>query len=61
MPRLYTSKMNYLELFAALLGIVSVWYARKENILVFPIGIANVLIYVYFVWKHDSYLSHTNY
>lgn len=39
--------MNYLELFAALLGIISVWYARKENILVFPFGIANVLIYVY--------------
>ena len=39
--------MNWLELFAALLGIISVWYARKENILVFPFGIANVLIYVY--------------
>lgn len=39
--------MNWLELFAALLGIIRVWYARKENILVFPFGIANVLIYVY--------------
>jgi nicotinamide mononucleotide transporter len=39
--------MNWIELFAALLGIISVWYARKENILVFPFGIANVLIYIY--------------
>lgn len=39
--------MNYSELIAALLGILSVWYARKENILVFPFGIANVLIYIY--------------
>lgn len=39
--------MNWIEMFAALLGIISVWFARKENILVFPFGIANVLIYIY--------------
>ncbi len=39
--------MNYWELIAALLGIVSVWYARKENILVFPFGIANVTLYIF--------------
>ena len=49
--------MNYLELFAALLGIVSVWYARKENILVFPIGIANVLIYVYICLEARLYAN----
>lgn len=37
----------WLELFAATMGVVSVWFARKENILVFPIGIVNVLIYIY--------------
>jgi len=37
----------YIEIIAVILGISSVWYARKENILVFPFGIANVLIYVY--------------
>jgi len=30
--------MNWIEMFAALLGIISVWYARKENILVFLSG-----------------------
>ena len=38
---------SYIEGIAALLGILSVWYARKENILVFPVGIVSVLLYVY--------------
>lgn len=49
--------MNYLELFAALLGIISVWYARKENILVFPFGIASVLIYVYICFGARLYAN----
>lgn len=38
---------TWLEAIAALLGIASVWYARRENILVYPTGIVSVLIYVY--------------
>jgi nicotinamide mononucleotide transporter len=38
---------TWLEAVAALLGIASVWYARRENILVYPTGIVSVLIYVY--------------
>ena len=38
---------NWLEAIAAVLGIASVWYARRENILVFPTGIVSVLIYIY--------------
>ncbi|MBV2245633.1 MAG: nicotinamide riboside transporter PnuC [Lentimicrobium sp.] len=38
---------TWLEAVAALLGIASVWYARRENILVYPTGIISVLIYVY--------------
>lgn len=49
--------MNWLELFAALLGIISVWYARKENILVFPFGIANVAIYVYICFVARLYAN----
>lgn len=49
--------MNWLELVAAILGIVSVWYARKENILVFPFGIANVLIYVYICIEAHLYAN----
>jgi len=39
--------MILLEMAAALLGIASVWFSRKENILVFPSGIISTGIYVY--------------
>ncbi len=38
---------TWLEVIAVLFGLLSVWYAKKENILVFPTGIISVLIYVY--------------
>ena len=40
----------FLEILAVLTGIVSVWFAKKENILVYPIGIISVLIWVYLCW-----------
>lgn len=36
-----------IEIVAVVFGVLSVWYAHKENIWVFPLGIINVLIYVY--------------
>ena len=36
-----------LEIIAVLFGLFSVWFAKKENILVYPTGIISVLIYVY--------------
>jgi nicotinamide mononucleotide transporter len=38
---------TWLEGTAVLFGLLSVWFAKKENILVFPTGIISVLIYVY--------------
>lgn len=38
---------SYLEIIAVIFGLLSVWFAKKENILVFPTGIVSVLIYVY--------------
>ena len=38
---------SWLEAAAVIFGILSVWFARKENIWVYPTGIVNVLIYVY--------------
>jgi nicotinamide mononucleotide transporter len=35
------------EAVAVIFGILSVWFAKKENILVFPTGIISVLIYIY--------------
>ncbi len=35
---------EYVAVFA---GIISVWYSRKENILVYPVGLINTIIYIY--------------
>jgi len=45
--------MTWQEIVAVFFGLLSVWYAKKENILVFPTGIISVLLYVYicFHWK----------
>lgn len=44
-----------LELVAATLGIISVFYARKENILVFPTGIISTSIYIYLLSQWNLY------
>ncbi|MGH2667318.1 nicotinamide riboside transporter PnuC [Flavobacterium sp.] len=40
-----------LEVSAIVFGLLSVWYAKKNNILVFPTGIINTAIYTYLLWK----------
>ncbi|MCP4909913.1 MAG: nicotinamide mononucleotide transporter [Bacteroidetes bacterium] len=44
-----------LEFIAALFGVVSVIYAKKENILVFPTGIISTGIYVYMLAQWSLY------
>ena len=44
-----------LEFLAALFGIISVFYARKENILVYPTGIISTVIYVYLLSQWTLY------
>ena len=38
---------QWYELVAVLFGIASVWFSKKENILVYPIGLINTILYVY--------------
>ncbi len=40
-----------LEFIAVLSGIVSVYYSRKENILVYPTGLINTTFYIYLSFK----------
>ncbi len=44
-----------LEFVAAFFGIISVLYAKKENILVFPTGIVSTAIYVYLLSQWNLY------
>jgi len=40
-----------LEITAVIFGLLSVWYAKKDNILVFSTGLINTSIYVFLLWK----------
>lgn len=42
-----------LEYIAVVAGILSVWFSKKENILVFPVGLVNTIIYIYLSFKYD--------
>ncbi len=44
-----------LEFIAALFGVISVFYAKKENILVFPTGIISTALYVYLLSQWNLY------
>nr|WP_294902945.1 nicotinamide riboside transporter PnuC [uncultured Lacibacter sp.] len=41
-----------LEYVAVVCGILSVWFSRKENILVYPTGMVNSIIYIYLSYKY---------
>ena len=38
---------TWLEFVAVFAGIASVWYSKKENVLVYPVGLINTIIYTY--------------
>jgi nicotinamide mononucleotide transporter len=46
---------TWLEVIAVIFGLLSVWYAKKANLLVFPTGIVSVLIYVYICYQYQLY------
>lgn len=40
-----------LEIIAVIFGLLSVWFAKKDNIWVFPTGLVSTSIFVYLLWK----------
>ena len=44
-----------LEFLAFLFGIASVWFAKKENILVYPTGLVATIITVYLLYKAEYF------
>lgn len=46
---------GWLEFIAVIAGIASVWFSRKENILVYPVGLINTIIYIYLSIKGHLY------
>ena len=47
--------LSTLEAFGVIFGLLSVWFAKRESILVFPTGIISVLIYVYLCFSTRLY------
>ena len=42
---------TWLEYIAVFAGIASVWFSRKEHILVYPVGLINTIVYIYLSFK----------
>jgi nicotinamide mononucleotide transporter len=42
---------GWVEAVAVFAGIASVWFSRKENILVYPTGLVNTIFYIYLSYK----------
>ena len=49
------TNMSMLEILGVVFGTASVWFSKKENILVYPTGIVSVLIYVYLCFYAGLY------
>ncbi len=51
--------MTIPEIIAVITGVASVWFAKKESILVYPVGIISVLLYVYICFTVKLYADAT--
>jgi nicotinamide mononucleotide transporter len=49
----YSTLMVSMELIAIFFGLASVWFAKKDNILVFPTGLVSTSIYAYLLWQWE--------
>jgi nicotinamide mononucleotide transporter len=46
---------TWIEFIAVISGIGSVWFSRQENILVYPVGLINTIIYIFISIKGHLY------
>lgn len=51
----YPNYLIALELIAVAFGIISVLFARKNNILVYPTGLVSTILYVYILFEFQLY------
>ena len=47
----YQTKDIVLEIIAVVFGLLSVWYSKNNNILVFPTGMISTAIFIYLLYK----------
>ena len=51
----YPNYLIALELIAVVFGVISVLFARKNNILVYPTGLVSTILYVYILFEFQLY------
>ena len=51
----YPNYLIALELVAVVFGVISVLFARKNNILVYPTGLISTILYVYILFEFQLY------
>lgn len=51
----YSTTQIALETIAVVLGIVSVWFSKKNSILLYPTGLASTIIYIYLLFDWQLY------
>jgi nicotinamide mononucleotide transporter len=44
-----------IEIIAVFSGIISVWFGKKENILLYPVGTLSVSLWIYLCWVGEIY------
>ena len=49
------NKTSVTETFAVFFGLLSVWYAKKEIIWLYPTGIVSIIIYINLTFQHKLY------
>ena len=50
----YSDSFIFLELFAVIMNIISVMYAKQNNILVYPTGLIGTGIFVYILFNFSE-------
>ncbi|GGB10990.1 nicotinamide riboside transporter PnuC [Puia dinghuensis] len=61
LPELYRQFLSdlqhtgWVEFFAVIAGILSVWYSRTENILVYPTGLLNTIAYIWLSFQFSLF------
>ena len=51
----YSTLQIILEIIAAFFGVLSVYYTKKRNILVYPTGILSTFLYIYLFFSWGLY------
>ena len=49
------NKTSVIETFAVFFGLLSVWYAKKEKIWLYPTGIVSIIIYIDLTFQYKLY------